>query len=163
MASFFYINLDLESPKLEISAPNYTTQNIYNDIFIYSNEKLSDFQEIYIIDKNGARHDLIFAYDNNKFIGKVKFSIPVGIATIYARLKDIVDNVSDLYSKTIEVKESNTFTLEIASKNKKISLNRRNRNIDLKLQDRDMKLGLQDREIKTNLYDREIIIKKNKI
>ncbi len=71
-----------------------------------ADEPLDAWQEIYIIDAAGERHDFIFAHQNDRFYGVVKLAqIAVGIATIYARVRDTVHNVSALASKTIDVKE----------------------------------------------------------
>lgn len=108
MSSYVFINYDTTSPHIEIHAPNYTTREMLNTITIESNEDLSDYQEVYLIDSSGDRHDLTFNKDSEKiFIGNVKFTnISLGIANLYARMKDDVDNLSNLANVSIEIKES---------------------------------------------------------
>lgn len=108
MPSYFIIELDTTSPIIEVYAPRYTTNNITNKITIESNENLAQYQDIYIIDSKGVRHDYTFKRDSdNTYVGVVKFSnYPLGIATIYARMKDEVDNFSNVASASIEIKEN---------------------------------------------------------
>lgn len=92
-----------------IYAPSYTTKELLNKIIIESNEPISN-QEIYITDSNGIRHNYTFdREDENTLVGLVKFiNYPLGIVTISARVKDEVDNISNLVSKSIVIKESLT-------------------------------------------------------
>ena len=112
MSSYVYLELDRTPPIIEIYAPSYTTKDLVNEIIIQSNEKSSLSQnEIYAIDSNGDRHEYTFDYmdDINQFVGLIKFSnFPVGIATIYARVRDEVGNMSNRVSKSINIKESLT-------------------------------------------------------
>jgi hypothetical protein len=156
MASFFYIDLDLTPPELEISAPKYTTINSFSDIIIYGNEKLDTFQEIYAIDSKGNRKDFIFSYDNNKFIGRISFSqFPIGIATIYAKAKDSVFNESSLYRKDIEIKEDNVLSLEISINTKNISESKNVFNIN----ERENLLDIKYSNICKNISKKETIRK----
>lgn len=110
MTSFVYIELDTKPPEIQIFAPSYTTTKIANTIRIEANEPLSDYQEIYAIDSNGIRHDYNFnKAEANLLIGEVSFfDFPLGVATIYAKLQDEVDNISDLVSTTIMIRENLT-------------------------------------------------------
>lgn len=106
MSSSFILELDTTPPEITINAPSYTTKFIPNTIYVTSNEILSDsYENIYIVDSNGATHDIDLSFDGNKiYSGSVIFKdYPNGVATIYAQLKDDVGNVSQLVSKTINV------------------------------------------------------------
>lgn len=116
MSSFIYIEFDTTSPEVDIYIPLHTTVKSILDITIESNEDISDFQEIYIVDCDGVRHDYTFQREGGALlVGIVNFiNYPIGLATVYARLKDEVNNVSNLVSKSIMVRESTTiFRLEV--------------------------------------------------
>jgi hypothetical protein len=70
-----------------------------------SNEKLSSFQNIYIVDSQGTRHDVIFSFDGDRTLtGNVIFNdYPIGVTTIFAQVKDEVDNISNLANFPISV------------------------------------------------------------
>lgn len=119
MSSYIMLEIDTTQPNIEIYAPSYTTTDIVNEITINSDEALSDYQEIYAIDGNGVRHDYTFQKKSgNQLIGYAKFSgCPLGIVTLYARVKDEVDNISNLISKTINIASSVTLlTLDISDR-----------------------------------------------
>lgn len=105
MSSYFTLTLDTTPPNIEIYAPTYSNRQSNNTITVVSNEKLSDFQDIYIIDHDGVRHDVIFSFDGDKtFTGNVVFSnYPIGMLTIYAQLKDTVNNMSNLASFNLTI------------------------------------------------------------
>jgi len=104
MSGSFKIFFDTTPPSLEIVAPQYTIKDISTTITITSNESLLNWQDIYIVDSMGIRHDLIFLYEDNQFTADILFNdLSYGIATFYCRLKDTVDNMSDLISKTINI------------------------------------------------------------
>lgn len=136
MSSFVYIELDTKSPNLEIYAPSYTTTDLDNTIILESDESLSGFQEIYLIDSEGVRHDYTFNNDGNMLIGKVNFTnFPLGIATIYARVKDEVDNVSELISKLIDIKESLSL-LRLDIQHRIMSIDTNNKSAIIGIEDR---------------------------
>ena len=117
MASYFELELDTTPPQLTIIAPNYTIIGLDTDITIESNEALSSYQDIYIIDSLGVKHNRTFLkVDENTFQETINFSnIAHGIATIYCRLKDESDNMSSIYSKTINVLFENENTVIMTS------------------------------------------------
>lgn len=125
MTSFVYIELDTNPPEIQIFAPSYTTTEIVNTIRIETDEPLSDYQEIYAIDSKGIRHDYTFNKEEaNLLIGEVSFfDFPLGVVTMYAIFKDEVDNVSDLTSVSIMIRENLTLL------NLKMSDSKRNMNI----------------------------------
>jgi hypothetical protein len=75
------------------------------EIEISANEELADWQEIYVKDSQGERHDYIFSkVDDCTYFGYVDLRVyPFGIATIYARMKDEVFNLSELASVAIYI------------------------------------------------------------
>jgi hypothetical protein len=105
MEGYFILEFDTTGPHIDVYAPKYTDRVANNTINIISNEKLSDYQDIYIVDSQGKRHDLIFSFDGDKtFSGNVTFNgYPMGVTTIYAQLKDEVGNVSNLAYTHISV------------------------------------------------------------
>lgn len=105
MSGYFTIELDTTAPTIEIFAPSYSDRKSNNTIRVVSNEKLSEFQDIYIVDSQGVKHYVIFSFDGDKeFVGNVVFDeYPIGISTIYAQLKDTVNNISNLAVAYISV------------------------------------------------------------
>lgn len=112
MSNYFILNLDLDPPDLEIIAPNYTTPSQINEIKILSNEKLSQFQEIYSIDSLGRRKDYSFEFKETYYEGKIVFNEILGEVVLYAKLKDEGMNESLLYSKIIEVLKDSVLYLD---------------------------------------------------
>lgn len=114
MSSHFYLTLDTTPPQLEIYAPTYTTRNTLTPITIQSNETLSSYQEVYIMDSENTRHNLTFTHKDNQLIGSLYLSgYPIGIATLFVRLKDEVDNYSDLYFHSFTIIESEILTAQM--------------------------------------------------
>ncbi|MGD6876747.1 hypothetical protein [Bacillus infantis] len=105
--SFITLELDTTPPEIEIYSPTYVTRETDNLITIIGSEELSTYQEIYIVDSQGNRFDYTFTHDNNSFVGKVKLNeLSLGTATLYVRVKDTVDNISELKSHMFEIKEN---------------------------------------------------------
>jgi hypothetical protein len=113
MPSYFTLELDTTGPIIQINAPSYTSRESDNIITVVGNEKLSDIQDIYIVDSQGTRHDVIFSFDgNNTFTGDVVFNgYPVGVSTIFAQLQDEVGNPSNLATAHISVITSTYYSL----------------------------------------------------
>lgn len=107
MTSYILINYDTTKPEIQLYAPTHTTGEIDNVVTIEANEDLSLYQEFYVIDMNGNRHDYTFHMEDKRtFVGKLRLNnMPIGIVTIYARVKDEVGNISNLIYKTVEIKE----------------------------------------------------------
>lgn len=113
MSNYFILTLDTTPPQIEIIAPTYTVADIENEIFVLANEALSKNHEIYIIDALGIRHDLTFSKRGDYFYGLVRFNMcAFGIATIYARVCDLVLNQSSTAIKTIEIISASVLTIE---------------------------------------------------
>lgn len=126
MASYFYLELDTTSPFIEILAPSYATPQTYVEITIESNELLDTYQEVYVIDSKGQRHNITLEYKYNSFQGVVLFnSVPFGMISIYARVKDNVGNPSNIAQKNINLIESDTLSLEVGAYSERlVSLNK---------------------------------------
>lgn len=126
MASYFYLELDTTSPFIEILAPSYATPQTYVEITIESNELLDTYHDVYAIDSKGERHDITLEYNYNSFQGVVLFnSLPFGMVSIYARVKDSVGNLSNVAQKNINLIESDTLSLEVGAYSKRlVSLNK---------------------------------------
>lgn len=108
MSSYVILELDTTAPHIDIYAPSYTTSSALNIITIEADETLAEYQDIYVIDNKGNRHDFTFNRDSdNQYVGAVRFNtMPLGIVQIYARMKDEVDNFSNVASATIEIKNT---------------------------------------------------------
>lgn len=145
MANYFSLTLDTTSPTLSIAVPQYTSPNIYTDISIVANENLMDYQDIYIIDSDSVRHDLILGFsDTNELTGRFIFNeFPLGIATIYARLKDDVGNLSSLYSKTINIVQNQSLIIEVETFLNNVSLNLIEDNVDLTILNNPTKIEIK--------------------
>jgi hypothetical protein len=108
--SWQYLRLDTTGPSIEKYAPVYTTTDILTEIVIESDEPLSGYQEIYFIDSQGIRHDLSFLQkDAQTLEGAIIFgnyNTALGIGTLYAKVEDSAGNISDITTKTIEIKEN---------------------------------------------------------
>ncbi|MBO0962389.1 hypothetical protein J1P26_22055 [Neobacillus sp. MM2021_6] len=113
--NYILLELDTTAPTLEIYAPNYTTRSALTPVTIQANEPLSSYQEVYIVDALGGRHDLTFAHEDDNLVGYLSLNgYPLGIATLYCRLMDTVDNLSSLYSHSFSIMESEILTAEMS-------------------------------------------------
>lgn len=115
MSSYFLLDLDTTAPNVEIYAPYFTTPTATAYIFIEADEPLDNWQEIYTIDSEGTRRDYTFHFDgNNRFMGSiVMVDYPDGYVTIFARVRDVVHNVSHLTQKTMLVSASDKIDITI--------------------------------------------------
>lgn len=114
MSSWFNLVLDTTPPILNIISPQYTSPDILTTIIIESDKPLMKFQDIYFVDYNEVKHDLIFNYDINCYVGKIQFTnMCNGIGTICCCLKDEVGNKSDLISKAINITNGETLKLNV--------------------------------------------------
>ncbi len=101
--NYFYLELDTTPPELNIILPDHTPPNSEISIDIQSNEPLSSFQEIYLIDVYGDKIDFILNHENDRLYGDIFLpDIPIGPATLYIKVKDLVDNLAE-YSLPISV------------------------------------------------------------
>lgn len=124
IASFFELELDTTPPNIEILSPSYTTKSASIEIMIEADEELSSYQNIYLVDNNGETHPLVFKHMGNYLEGVIATNmIPVGVATIYAQLKDTVDNISKLVSYSFKVIGGNPLSLNINDFHAEINVN----------------------------------------
>lgn len=112
--SYILLTLDTTAPDVELLLPNFTTNQARTEIRVVANESLLPWHEIYVIDSLGRRHNLTFKHEDDEFVGVVVFSdYPMGIATVYATVKDSVGNQSALVSKSIRIVESETLSITL--------------------------------------------------
>lgn len=102
---YFFLTLDTTPPQINIYAPTYTNRLTTDEIRVEASEPLEEFQNFYIIDCEGKKHNLIFTQESDTvYTGQLTFSgYPYGIATIFAQVKDTVDNPSRLATANINV------------------------------------------------------------
>ena len=117
---YIIVELDTTAPTIEIYAPAYTTREASVEITISANETLGRSNEVYIIDESGTRHDYTFDLLGNQMVGVIDFNgFPLGMARLFVRVKDTVDNVSELYEKVITIRDSLTIlSLDISDSKK---------------------------------------------
>ena len=109
----FKLILDTTGPQITIEAPTYTTTTSPIVVTVSANEQLDLYQEVYIIDINGVRHNLTFDHEGDYLIGVVSFdSFDLGIVTLYARVRDVVHNLSNLASTSIHIMEGHKLYLD---------------------------------------------------
>lgn len=146
-SSYVYIELDTTKPQIEIYAPQYTTQDIVNQITIEANEKISDHHEVWIIDSNGVRHDYVFSkIRDSQLTGLIRLNnLPIGISTIYAKVSDDVGNVSDIASHSFMIKESlSKLFVKVKDSVARIKLSDKSTGIKIKVSDKSMRMKIND-------------------
>lgn len=158
MSSYVIVELDTTAPHIDIYAPRYTTRESLNIITIESDEALAEYQDVYVLDKNGDRHNFTFNRDtDNQYIGIIKFNtMPLGIVQIFARMKDEVDNFSNVASATIEIK--NTLQSAVAKVNDKarfIVKIQESKSDIIRVTDKNRKVVVSDITMKENLNDEQ--------
>ena len=160
MSSYFTLEFDSTSPQLTITMPIRTIPQNVVEIEIKSNEVLATYQDIYIIDAVGTRHDYIFnKLDDYTYYGLVDFqTYPLGIATLYVRLKDEVFNESELYSKNINVGfivEQIECFISTIERNSNVSMIERESNINIFERNKSIQIVERNKNIK--------VIERNKL
>ncbi|UGO46257.1 hypothetical protein PQE74_gp174 [Bacillus phage vB_BanS_Chewbecca] len=143
--NYIIVELDTTAPTIEIYAPAYTVREASVEVTIEANEFIGTPNEIYVIDESGARHDYTFRRDGNQLTGILDFNgFPLGLARLFVRVKDTVDNVSELYEKTITIRESLTILNPVISDSKKSNI--QNNDIERKAEtiDKDRQLTVKD-------------------
>lgn len=159
--SYFTLVLDTTPPEVEIIAPWYTTAHADTHIYIIADELLDTWQEIYVIDSTGKRHDFIFDYEGDRLYGMVKFSqVASGIATIYARVRDEVHNISALVGKAIDIKAGAkvfvftveaTMQMDVKVTMQDVTATEASQNVDTALFLRNIKTEESNRQIDTEV------------
>lgn len=114
--NFIILELDTTAPTIEIYAPAYTVREASVEVTIEADEEIGTPNEIYVIDESGTRHDYTFSRAGNYLTGILDFNgFPLGLARLFVRVTDTVNNVSELYEKTITVRESLTILKPVIS------------------------------------------------
>lgn len=142
---YIIVELDTTAPIVEIYAPAYTTREATVEVTIEADEELGTSNEIYIIDESGTRHNYTFSRYGNQLVGTLDFNgFPLGLARLFVRVKDTVDNVSELYEKSITIRESLTILNPVISDSKKSNI--QNQDIERKAEtiDKDRQLTVND-------------------
>lgn len=115
MSGSFLLELDTTGPKIEVTAPSYTTATAKTDIWIYADEELSPYQDFYFIDSKGEKHPVVFEFLGDRFHGAVRFdNLPIGITTFYAQVRDESLNLSPVETVSINIAAQRFFYLETA-------------------------------------------------
>lgn len=143
--NYIIVELDTKAPTIEIYAPAYTVREASVEVTIEADEIIGTPNEIYVIDESGTRHDYTFRRDGNQLTGILDFNgFPLGLARLFVRVKDTVDNVSELYEKTITIRESLTILNPVISDSKKSNI--QNKDIERKAEtiDKDRQLTVKD-------------------
>lgn len=146
MGAFFTLELDTTAPIAEIHAPEYTSRADATVITVTANELLCTYQEVYLIDSEGTKHDVTFLYNDESFHGELYLNdYPFGLTTVYARVKDEVDNVSNLVSKTFRIFSDSVVHMKLDVKTRINHLDIRNfaRNVEVKSHINDVQVNLE--------------------
>lgn len=113
--NYFVLELDTTSPVIEIQCPDYTTQREPLPIVIQAGEALDSWHDVFIIDSQGTRYNVILTLNGDRFEGYISFNdVHHGVATIFARTRDEVFNISNIAQKSILVLASADVFLEIS-------------------------------------------------
>jgi hypothetical protein len=144
MGNLVQVYLDTTPPVLTLYYPPNTTQDSTELITISSNENLSSNQEITITDSLNVDHHYTFSLQEDKktLIGNVSFiDYPNGIATLYVRLFDEVNNKSDTYIRTINISnisnqnpEAQALKLTLSETTRTLKLTTKTQNIILSVE-----------------------------
>lgn len=155
--SSFLIELDTTGPKIEANGPAYSTRHSLVEILVVANEKLSRYQDFYLLDSKGARHDVIFDYQGDHFIGELQLNdFPIGMATFYATVKDDVLNFSNLATHTIKITDQSNVGVSVnslsrrvvaADHSSKVRVNERSNSVAAMSNGRRIKINENKREI----------------
>lgn len=155
MSSSFILRLDTTGPEIQIFAPSYTISSSLVEMFIESNEELLVYQDIYIVDARGNVHPQIFLHEGSGMYGVVDFSnFHPGIATVYARLKDIVGNDSNIAVHHINVLPSTEIIVDVSEKSREAHIRAFNRKTDIRERRREINVREADRYVKIDEQNR---------
>ncbi|UGO50787.1 hypothetical protein PQE68_gp196 [Bacillus phage vB_BanS_Sophrita] len=143
--NYIIVEFDTTAPVVEIYAPAYTTREATVEVTIEADEDIGTLNEIYVIDENGVRRDYTFSKYGNQFIGHLDFNgFPLGLARLYVRVSDTVDNVSELYEKAITIRESLTILNPVISDSKKSNIQSKDNERKTETIDKDRFLTIRD-------------------
>lgn len=117
MASYVNLVLDTTAPNIQLILPPYTTRTATTHVRVLTDDQLGTYQNFYFIDSEGTRHDvdMELSADKSEYnTDVVLWNLSIGIATFYAQVRDDVDNISQVVSKTIAVFKSDVLKVSIA-------------------------------------------------
>jgi len=141
--SHFMLTLDTTGPDIEVYMPTYATPDVDNEIIVQGSELLAPQQDFYFVDALGERHDLIFEYKGDHFVGLVRFNqFALGVATFYAQVRDEVFNPSALAAQAINIQGGATLT---------ICADFKQRAVDTSYQVRQINTAVACRQIEVNI------------
>jgi len=157
MANFFKVELDTTPPSVSITAPSYTIPHIDTEIIITANEPLDKYQEFFIVDSAGTRHDLIFDYRGDSFRGVIDFwDYALGIATVYARVRDEVHNLSEIVMATIDIKKAAQVFITIEDTFKDIQITENIMPLAISQNQREVQISETTREVMLDEMTRKV-------
>jgi len=164
MGSCFALELDTTGPQISIISPSYTVPNIITEIIIDADEPLADWQDVYVVDSKGKRHNLIFARHGNSLIGLVDFNIcTIGIATLYATVRDEVFNLSAQISKAINIRQGAKLKAVINDRQRQVSNVEAIRGINQYIRIRQLDNGVNIRNVDSKEKVRNLAVTKEKV
>jgi len=157
MANFFKVELDTTPPSVSITAPSYTIPHIDTEIIISSDEPLDNYQEFFIVDSAGNRHDVIFDYRGDSFRGVIDFwDYALGIATVYARVRDEVHNLSEIVMATIDIKKAAQVFITIEDTFKDIQITENIMPLAISQNQREVQISETTREVMLDEMTRKV-------
>lgn len=129
--AYFQLELDTTGPEISINVPSYVLSSADLDIVIQANEPLEpSYQEFYLIDSLGQRHNFILTHFDTYYKGKLSMDgMSLGVATLYAKVQDTVLNFSPLVSKGINITKGARVSIAPSIKTRKISTTVKTRTI----------------------------------
>ena len=160
MEGSFYLTLDTTGPDITVCMPAYATPDVDNEIIVQGSETLAPWQDFYFIDGAGTRHDFIFAYEGDRFVGLVRFNqFAYGVATLHAQVRDEVYNWSPLVTKSINVIKSAHMTICTGTAVRLIDTSWMTRAVAVGRVTRDVATAARAREIETGRMVRQIEVR----
>lgn len=139
----FNLILDTTGPDIEVYMPNYATPDVDNEIIVQGSELLAPQQDFYFLDAVGTRHDFIFEYAGDHFIGLVRFNqFALGVATFYAQVRDEVLNPSALVTQSLNIMQGAFMTICTEVKLRALQANLQTRNADIRTRVRAIEVNI---------------------
>lgn len=156
MTSFFTVTLDTMAPGLIMTVPLWTLKTCI-PVIVQSDEPLDKWQEVYVLDSKGKRHDFTLAWEEYSLAGTIAFQeIASGIALLHVGVRDRVFNSTYLeanisvadYSIPMQIEygvETRPFLIDIGKRHIAVSADRRI--IRENIRTRDPETDIQTREV----------------
>ena len=109
MSSYFELELDTTGPNIELNMPSYVSFGDNTWISIVATEDLLINYDLYLIDNQGVRKDLIFELNDNTLEGYLDVTgLTSGIAEVNVQVYDEVMNSSELLKKPFMIYGGNS-------------------------------------------------------